>query len=104
MTRIILTDIAYMKMKKLIIHFREFEEQQGLHRLFVKAVDVPTDQLEFHSDNLQTKGFEIYAIAHNSIEAKLTGEYITVADMIRELDQEGWVWKEMCMETLLKNQ
>ena len=50
-------------------------------------------KLEAFRDYLQSKGIEIHAIAHNSIEAKFAGEYLTVADMIRELDKEGWVWK-----------
>jgi hypothetical protein len=57
-------------------------------------IEVPTNQLELHRDDLQSKGFEIFAIAHNSIEALLTGENLSVADMIRELDNEGWIWKE----------
>jgi nuclear transport factor 2 (NTF2) superfamily protein len=61
----------------------------------MKMTDVPTDQLGFYRDDLQSKVFEIFAIAHNSIEARFMGEYITVADMIRELDKEGWEFKEM---------
>jgi hypothetical protein len=31
---------------------------------------------------------------HNSIEAMLICEYFRVIEMIRELDKEGWVWRE----------
>ena len=61
----------------------------------MKSIDVPTDQLEFHRDDLQEKRFEIKAIARNSIEAKFEGEYLTGVELVRELDREGWVCKEM---------
>ena len=81
-------------MQKLILHFSEDSDQKNIYNLIVKMKNVPTDQLEFHRDVLQDKGFNIKAIAHNSIEGKYSGEYLTVVDMIRELEQEGWVWEE----------
>ena len=72
----------------------EDPDVKHLYNLMVKMIDVPTNQLEYHRDYLQSKGFEIYAIAHNSIEAMLTGDNLQLLEMIRELDREGWIWKE----------
>jgi len=81
-------------MQKLILHFGEDPDIQNIYNLIVKIVDVPTDQLVLFRDDLQNKGFEIYTIAHNSIEAMFTGDYLMVLNTIRQLDKEGWVCKE----------
>jgi hypothetical protein len=80
-------------MQKYILYFGEDPDLKGIYDLVVKAIQIPTDQLEFYRDDLQEKGFEIFMIAHNSIEAKFSGDYLMVADMIRQLDQEGWTGK-----------
>jgi hypothetical protein len=51
--------------KKLILHFSESPDQKHIYDLIVKMTDVPNDQLESCRDDLQSKGFKIYAIAHN---------------------------------------
>ena len=61
-------------MQKHIIHFGENQDQKNLYNLILKAVDIPTNQLEAFRDYLQSKGIEIFAIAQNSIEGKFTGE------------------------------
>ena len=61
-------------MQKHILHFGEDQDQKNLYNLILKAVDIPTDQLEAFSDHLQSKGIEIFAIAHNSIEVKFAGK------------------------------
>ena len=61
-------------MQKHILHFGEDQDQKNIYNLILKAVDIPTDQLEAFRDYLQSKGFEIHAIARNSIEGKFTGE------------------------------
>ena len=80
-------------MQKLILHFGEDSDQKNLYNLIVKAVDIPTDQLEALRDHLQSKGIEIFAIANNLIEVKFSGKYLAVVNMIKELDQERWIWK-----------
>ncbi len=59
----------------------------------VEAVEIPTDQLEAFRNYLQSKGIKVFAIAHNSIEAVFAGDYMTVVNTGRELDIEGWAWK-----------
>ena len=76
-------------MQKLILHFGE--DQKNIYNLIVKAIDIPTSQLEPFRDHSQSKGFEIHAIPKNLIEAKFAGEYLALTDMIRELKQAGWV-------------
>ena len=61
-------------MQKFILHFAEDQDQKNIYNLILKAVDIPTDQLETFRDYLQSKGIEIFAIAHNSIEVKFAGK------------------------------
>jgi len=42
---------------------------------------------------LKEREGRVTEVAYNSNEAKFAGECMTVIDMIRQLDQEGWVWK-----------
>ena len=60
-------------MQKLILHFSKDPDQKNIYNLTVKAINVCTDQLEPFRNDLQSKGFEIKAIAHKSIEAAFTG-------------------------------
>ena len=60
-------------MQKLILHFNKDPDQKNIYNLTVKAINVRTDQLEPFRNDLQSKGFEIKAIAHKSIEAAFTG-------------------------------
>jgi hypothetical protein len=82
-------------MQKLILHFREGEEEQGIFLILVKAIYVPTDLFEPMRDDLINKGFDIYARAHNSIEAKYSKTYLMALDILRALDKEGWQFKKM---------
>ena len=54
-------------MRKLILHFGEDPDQKNTYNLIVKAVNIPTDQLELCRDYLQSKGIKVHAIARNSI-------------------------------------
>ena len=83
-----------MTLQKFILHYCEELDVINLNNFIVKRIVFPTDQSEFHRDDLLSKGFEIFTIAHNSIEAMLTGDNLQLWKMIRELDKEGWVWRE----------
>lgn len=62
--------------QKLIHYFGEDKDQKNLYNLALKAVDIPTDRLEAFPGHLESKGIEIFAIAHNWIDAKFAGEYL----------------------------
>ena len=78
-------------MQKIILHFDEDQDQKNVCQLIEKAVDVPTDQLKPFRDDLQSKGFEIKAIAHKSIEAVSSGNYMTVVGTLGESEKDCWV-------------
>ncbi len=75
-------------MEEYIVHFCEDPDQKNKYYLIVKAINVPTDLREPFRDDPISQGFVIYTIAHNSIEAMFSGEYIMVADALRELDRK----------------
>jgi hypothetical protein len=79
--------------KKRILHFGEDQDQKNLYILILKAVDIPTDQLETFRDHLQSKGIEIFAIARKSIEAKFSDKYRSLVVEQNKLTE---------MDTLLK--
>ena len=54
-------------MQRLILHFAEDQDHKNIYNLILKAVNIPTDQLELCRDYLQSKGIKVHAIARNSI-------------------------------------
>jgi len=54
-------------MQNLILNFGEHQDHKNLYNLIVKMINVPTEQLEPFQDDLQDKGFNIKAIANNSL-------------------------------------
>ncbi|MCK4893965.1 MAG: hypothetical protein KAT07_08360 [Calditrichia bacterium] len=77
-------------MQKLILHFDEDQDKKNVCRLIEKAVNVPTNKLEPFRDDLQSKGFEIKAIAHKSIEAVFSGNYMIVVGTLGESEKDCW--------------
>jgi 3-methyladenine DNA glycosylase Tag len=83
-------------MEKLIIHFRESEDEKGIYNLFVKVIDIPSEEeSDKLTKELKQKGFDILGATTETIIAKFTNIYSMVLDVERELDKEGWVFKEM---------
>jgi hypothetical protein len=79
--------------QKLIFHFCEDEDEQGIYNSFVKVVDIPSEEeSDKLAEHLKQKGFDIYTPTPETIEAKFTQDYMMVLDMRRELDKEGWTW------------
>jgi hypothetical protein len=60
------------------------------------VIDIPSkEESEKLAEDLKQKGFDIFTVTQEKIEAKFTQEYMMVVDMRRELDREGWVFREM---------
>ncbi len=61
------------------------------------------DQYILSREHLQADKFENIIIAKNLFEVKFIGEHLLVANMTRELDQQGVLWKEVGKVNIIRN-
>jgi hypothetical protein len=60
------------------------------------VIDIPSKEVSDKlAEELKQKGFDIYTVTPKTIEAKFTNIYPMVIDVERELDREGWKFREM---------
>ncbi len=80
-------------MQKLILYMGEDPDIKHRYQLIIKAF-ATFDELCKIREELCKKGFGIYTINEETIEAMFLSDNLGCWERIRELDATRWIWKE----------
>ena len=77
-------------MNKKIHYFGKDIDKPEFYNLIIVISEIPSGQVSDIKDEVLQRGFKIYLIDENRIEACFKDRYQEVLDKFRDLDKAGW--------------